>query len=327
MPEIRRNPLTGVHVVVAPERSKRPARVRLLDQTVPGGTCPFCAGNESATPPAIVTCVDRETNAWTLRVIPNRYPALQVEAEGVDHAAGPYDRIAGVGAHEVIIESPLHDADAPDMSVGAWRQVFAAWQARTADLAGDQRLAHVQVFRNRGALAGATLEHPHSQLIATPVVPGGVQAEFDRARAWQQTRGRALLDDIVDYEVEDGARVLFADANVVVFCPWASRFAFETWIVPRERAPRFEQASSTSRDSVADATRDAIRRVLRATSGAGYNLLVQNAPLRVADVSPWRWHVRLQPRGGRIAGFEWATGDAINATPPEDAAEFLRGVS
>lgn len=326
MPELRRNPLTGVHVVVAPERTNRPARIRLLDEAIPGGACPFCPGNESATPPPIVTCVDPDTREWTLRVIPNRYPALQIEPDLDSRAVGPYDRIAAVGAHEVVIESPIHDADAPDLSVSAWRQVFAAWQSRVADLSGDVRFAHVQVFRNRGALAGATLEHPHSQIIAMPVVPSGVRAEFERARAWADARGRALLDDMVDYELEAGERIVYADAHVVVFCPWASRFAFETWVVPRERSTRFERSSSDVRDRIADATRDAIRRVRRASKDAGYNLLVQNAPLREPDVSPWRWHVRIQPRNGRTAGFEWATGDAINATPPEEAAAFLRGV-
>lgn len=325
MSELRRNPLTGSWVIIAPERAVRPTDYRVDDGRVPPSACPFCPGNESASPGDVLRY--GSSGQWLLRVVPNRYPALRVEARGDGTGVGPWDLMPGLGAHEVVIETPRHVTDPAEITDEEWRRTFSAWRDRLRDLSGDVRLAYCAVFRNQGALAGATLEHPHSQILALPVVPDDTQREHERAREHLRTRGRLLLDDMVREEVRDGSRVVEASGDVTTFCPYASRQAFETWIVSRRAGSHFDRASDEALTSVAEATARAVRRLGRAIDRIPFQLMVHSAPLRGPDDAAWRWHVRLLPAVTRPAGFEVMTGCNINATPPEEAAAYLRGLS
>lgn len=323
MPELRKNPLTGQWISVAPERSRRPSEYAHAPSDVEAAFCPFCPGNEDSTPEALLTYADPD-GAWLLRAFPNRYPALRSDVPWESRAVGAYDRTSGVGAHEVIVHSPHH---APSLSaysatrVSRWLRAAAE---RSRDLARDRRLVYVAHFQNHGALAGASLSHPHAQLLALPVIPGAVADELARARAHHELRGRDLLGDLVDEELVAGERIIAESADAVAFCPWASAAPFEVWVVSRERHSHVERASDTSRDAVATLVADALRRLDDALDDPPLNVTVHSAPLQHDDVPSYRWHVRIVPVLTRPGGFERSTGCAVNTTAPERAAAYLR---
>ncbi len=325
MPELRSDPITGAWVVVlAPERSLRPHELSVEEVEPILDTCPLCPGNEAATPRALLS--HGEDGDWSLRVVPNPFPALRVELEAVRTGEGMYDRMGGLGAHEVIIESPRHDARMSELSVAEVAGVLDAWRTRIADLARDVRLRHVVVFRNEGAHSGATLRHPHSQLLATPIVPPVVRAELEGARAWWELKERCVWCDVVREERTDGRRLVYEGGHAVVFEPWAPRVPFETWVVPKRHEPWFHACGPEELHGAADALREALRRLDRALDHPPYNLVLHTAPFRMDEDDVFHWHVEVLPALVTSAGFEWGTGCHINPMPPEEAAAVLRAV-
>lgn len=323
MPELRKNPLTGQWVSVAPERSRRPSDYAFSHGEIDPAICPFCPGNEHATPPALLTYAD-DDGVWLLRAFPNRYPALRSDVAWDARAVGPYDRSSGVGAHEVIVHTPRHAARLglyDDAQVARW---FRAAAERSRDLAGDTRMKYVAHFQNHGSLAGASLAHPHSQLLALPVIPGAVCDELERAAAHYRLRGRDLVGDLVDFELDAGDRVIAEHGDAVSFCPWASAAPFEVWIVPRRHHSHMERDAQSQRDAVAALTADALRRLDAALADPPLNISIHGAPLQRADEPSYRWHVRISPALARTGGFERSTGCAVNTTAPERAAAYLR---
>jgi UDPglucose--hexose-1-phosphate uridylyltransferase len=323
MPELRRNPLSGTWVVVSPERELRPTEFT-TQTTVRASVCPFCPGNEAMTPPSLAT-VRGPQGGWAARVVPNKFPALRVEERADGAPVGAYDQLGGVGAHEVVIETPSHEELRGEARTASLRAAFELAAVRMRDLARDPRLVFVSYFRNRGALAGATLDHPHSQLIALPLVPGDVEGELKRAEEHQRRTGRALLHDLVHEEVRGEERVVSRSAGAIAFCPFASRVGFEVWVVPLHGGARFEQADPAAREATAVALGNVLDRLDQALPGAPFHLVLHNAPLR-GEVPGWRWHFRLLPAVGRPGGLEMGTGVHINPTSPERAAAFLRQV-
>jgi UDPglucose--hexose-1-phosphate uridylyltransferase len=322
---MRRNPLIGSWAVIAPERANRPADRRVSTQRSSPAACPFCPGNEASTGQEIARLPDPNgLHAWGLRVFPNRYPAFRIEETPRSRAAGPYDMQAAVGAHEVFVETPLHDHPATATRMVELRNVFRAWRERVRDLQRDDRIAHCVVFKNEGVLAGATLEHPHSQLIALPVVPTSLVTECTNAREHYACHGRCLVCDMVDWERSQRERVVLESADAVAFMPWASRVAFETWIVPTRHASHFERDADAKLAAVADMTLRVLVRLEASIPQLAYNLLVATAPMRDAERADYHWHIRILPSVSRQAGFEWASGCHINTTAPEAAAAWLR---
>jgi len=315
---------------MAPERSLRPHELGLVEDEPAFDTCPFCPGHEDATPAELLARRPDGSPAngpdWSLRVVPNPFPALRVELEEGRSGEGMYDRMVGVGAHEVIIETPRHAARLADLEAGDLASVLEAWSARIADLEGDRRLRHAVVFRNEGARSGATLRHPHSQLIAAPIVPPAVRAELDGARAWWSLKQRCVWCDVVHTERSDGRRLVYENASAVVLAPWAPRFPFETWVLPKEHAPWLHRCSADVLRGVADALGEALVRLDRALDLPPYNLVLHTAPFALAEGDVFHWHIEVLPTLVSTAGFEWATGCHINPMPPEEAAAVLRAV-
>lgn len=323
MSELRQDPLTGRWVILAPDRARRP------DDFQPGGRppsssekCPFCPGRESWTPPEILSRSSQ--GEWAVRVVPNRYPALAVEGTLEREGVGPCDRMSGVGAHEVIIETPRHDARWPDLGGEGIARVLEAWAERIADLKGDARLRHVTIFRNEGAAAGATLAHPHSQLVAMPLRPESDLAQTERCRDHFERKERCLVCDLVTWELADGARVVAHNEQAVAYTPWAPRMPFEVWVCPRVHASRLDESDSGVRRRVAEVLADVTARLDRALERPAWNLVLHGAGLREGG-SPFRhWWVQILPAVVRPGGFEWGTGFHINPVPPEESAAFLR---
>ena len=331
MPELRKDPITGRWVVVSTERQKRPNDFTLHRATVVGREhCPFCPGHEAMTPPEVLAYRQNGSSpngpGWDLRVVPNRFPALRVEGTLDRQADGMFDRMTGIGAHEVVIETTDHDKTFATMSEAEIARVLWAFRDRVHDLKNDIRFRYILLFKNHGAGAGATLEHGHSQLIALPIVPNFVREEIEGARRHFQDKERCVFCDILHQEVAAGTRVIHENAGMVALSPYASRVPFETWVLPRGHAARYEDAPRNVIDSLAGMLKSLVGRIERALEAPPYNLIVHTAPLSEDTGAFFHWHVELMPRVSRVAGFEWGSGFYINPTSPEEATEVLRAV-
>jgi UDPglucose--hexose-1-phosphate uridylyltransferase len=324
MPELRKDPITARWVVVSTERQKRPMDFRFEKATAIGREhCPFCPGRESATPPEVLAY--RPGGAangpgWDLRVVPNKFPALRVEGTLDREGEGMFDRMSGIGAHEVIIETTDHDKGFASMSELEVERVLWAFRDRVLDLKNDIRFRYILLFKNHGAAAGATLEHGHSQLIALPIVPDFVREEIDGAKRHYRDKERCVFCDIVRQELVAGRRLIHENA------PYASRVPFETWLMPRGHGSRFEEAPRHVFENLARMLKWVMARLDRALEAPPYNLIIHSAPFSEDTSSFFHWHVELMPRIARLAGFEWGSGFYINPTSPEEAAEVLRAV-
>jgi len=334
MPELRKDPITGRWVVVSTDRQKRPNDFTLHRADVIGREhCPFCPGRESMTPPEVLAYRQNGSGpnapGWDLRVVPNRFPALRVEGTLDRQGEGMYDRMSGIGAHEVVIETTDHDKTFATMSEAEIARVLWAFRDRVHDLKNDIRFRYILLFKNQGAGAGATLEHGHSQLIALPIVPNFVREELDGAKRHFHDKERCVFCDILRQETASGRRVIHENADVVAIAPYASRVPFETWVLPRAHAWRYEDAPRNVIDNLASMLKNLVARLDRALEKPPYNLIVHTAPLGpVSDDLPayFHWHVEVMPRISRVAGFEWGSGFYINPTSPEEATEVLRAV-
>lgn len=328
MPDLRRDPVTGRWVIIATDRARRPTDfVRESAKPAGGRYCPFCPTHESKTPPEVLAY--RSSGAsnepgWTLRVVPNKFPALRIEGNLDRQGEGLYDHMNGVGAHEVIIESAEHMATASDMTDRQTADVFFAFRDRVVDLKKDTRLRYVLLFKNQGEAAGATMEHPHSQLIALPVVPKRVLEEMEGARRYFEYRERCIYCDIVQQELAEGKRVVLETDHFVVVTPYASRFPFEMWVIPRRHESHFEKVDAGTIHDLGVVMRSAFRRMDKVLEYPPFNAIIHTAPLQDAAVGHYHWHVEVMPKLTRVAGFEWGSGFYLNPTPPEEAARFLR---
>ena len=328
MPELRKDPVVARWVIIATERGARPSDFAVPSLPPKRGFCPFCEGNEDKTPPEILAL--RENNAaantpgWRVRVVPNKYPALQVEGELGKRPHGLYDMMNGVGAHEVIIETPEHLTSLTQLSEKQVEEVLWVYRDRLIDLKRDRRFAYGMIFKNVGSAAGASLEHTHSQLIVTPIVPSLLEREMNGARRFYQYHDRCLFCDILAQETAQGLRVVVEDDNFVSFAPFASRFPFETWLMPKQHQSHFENVHRLGIDGLADVLKRTLIKLERALESPPYNYVIHTGPFTAADLDMYHWHIEIIPRLTKVAGFEWGTGFYINPVAPEAAAEFLR---
>ena len=332
MSELRKDPVTGRWVIISTERRKRPADFRLESVTIsPDASCPFCEGHESMTPGELLA--HRHNGGgpngpgWDLRVVPNQFPVLRVEGTLDRQGEGLFDKMNGIGAHEVIIESPRHDVTLAMLPDDDIEQVLWAFRERTQDLKRDQRFRYIVAFKNHGAAAGASLEHSHSQLIALPIVPREVRDEVDGAKAHFQSKERCVFCDIVRQEKQEDKRLIAENADMVALAPYAPRFPFETWILPKRHQSLFEDAPRHEYAALARLLGDILRRMNRMLESPPYNLLIHSAPLAEPAGDYYHWHVEIIPKLTKVAGFEWATGFYLNPTSPEEAAQVLHAAN
>ena len=328
MPELRKDPITGRWVIIATDRAKRPGDFFRESVVIKGMRfCPFCPGNESKTPPEVLAyrngSASNETG-WTLRVVPNKFPALRVEGDLNREGEGLFDKMTGIGAHEVVIESPDHSKTFAEMEEKSIENAFWAFRDRMLDLKRDSRLRYILVFKNHGEGAGATLEHSHAQLIALPVIPKRVQEEMDGARRYYEFKERCVYCDIIHQEAASGVRVVAETDLFLAIAPYAPRFPFETWIVPRRHESHFENIDPDSARNLAWMTRTLLRKVDKVLERPPWNFALHTAPIQEGATPHYHWHLEIIPKLTRIAGFEWGSGFYINPTPPEEAAKFLR---
>ncbi len=289
--------------------------------------CPFCYGNEQKTPPEVLAFrPGGEANrpGWSVRVVPNKFPALGIEGELNRQGEGMYDKMDGIGAHEVVIESPDHSLTMAEMTDHQIEEVLRAFRDRVDDLKKDIRFRYIVLFKNHGETAGATLEHPHSQLIALPVIPKRVKEELDGAKLYFDFKERCVYCDIVRQETASAVRLVTETERLLVLQPWAPRFPFETWILPKRHESHFEQTDGATLQNLAWALRSTLRKMDKVLEHPPFNFIVHSAPLQENHQAHYHWHIEIIPKLTKVAGFEWGTGFYINPTPPEESAKFLR---
>ena len=329
MPELRKDPITGRWVIIATERAKRPSDfVRDKVQIRGAGFCPFCNGNEAKTPPEIIAYRSdgsaRNGPGWSLRVVPNKFPALGIEGSLNRQGEGLYDKMSGIGAHEVIIETPDHAKTLAMLTPRQIEDVLWAYRDRILDLKKDRRFKYIMIFKNHGEAAGASLEHTHSQLIALPVVPKRVLEETDGSREYFHFKERCIFCDIIRQESESGIRVIADTPAFIAIAPFAPRFPFEIWIIPRVHQSAFEDSQKQEFEQLAVMMKDMLMRLDKVLDFPAYNYIIHTSPIPESPNDHYHWHVEIMPKLTKIAGFEWGTGFHINPTPPEESAKFLR---
>jgi UDPglucose--hexose-1-phosphate uridylyltransferase len=334
-PEFRRDPLHNTWVVFAPERQRRPQD--FTPSTLQNATLdPFAEGNERLTPPEVYALRKEKSKpnepGWRVRVVPNRYPAMRIEGKLEASPAGLYDRVTGIGAHEVIIETPHGDVAMEELSVSAIGEILSCYRERILDLDKDLRFQHIYIFKNVGPSAGASLAHAHSQLVALPLIPPFVEGKLERAREHFLLKQRSLFTDILHTERADGTRLVAENDSFVLFCPFASRFPFELAVFPKRHHPDFVSCTLQEVHDLAEILKFALERLNAVLEKPGYNLLLHMAPLarptteRFASARhDYSWHLEIVPRFNSLAGFEIGLGAYINTVYPEEAARFLRG--
>jgi UDPglucose--hexose-1-phosphate uridylyltransferase len=328
MPELRQEPVTKKWVVIATERSKRPSDFPVRQKTRKGGSsCPFCKGNEDKTPPEVMSFREAgtkpDTPGWWIRVVPNKFPALDPQATG-SPKHDFYLTLPGSGVHEVLIESPEHDSSLEKHSLQQVNEIFRAWRARYQALINHETIRYVQIFKNEGAVAGASLEHPHSQLIATPIIPPVIAEELQGAQEYYGERGNCLYCEMIEREQREKIRIVIENNDFLAFCPYASRFPFETWIIPKQHQAGFEAIDDRMLQSLSEIVQGTLQRLTGSLNNAPYNMVLHAAPAGYSDVQFYHWHLEILPRLTIVAGFEWGTGIIINPTPPEAAAQYLQ---
>jgi len=343
MSELRKDPLLDRWVIIAPERDRPPhATVEAAPSApVQARPCAFCPGHEHLTPREIST-VRRDGEGWSVRVFPHREPALRVEGELEPRAQGLLERLGGLGAHEVVVETPTHDASWADMSADQLARVFGVWQDRQRDLYRDGRLEHVMIYKlhdPRGHVGGwrGAVHHSHSHVIGLPVTPSDLHGRIQRALVHQQRTRRCLCCDLLEQALREGDRVVAADEHAAVIAPWASRFPFELRVIPRKHRHAFMDASHDELLALGRLLADACARLRTALDDPPFDLTLHAAPnphpLRphpfAADALPlaWHWHIDLVPRILPYDGSADSTGLHVNPTPPEVAAAYLRGLA
>ena len=338
MSELRWDPLKNNWTIMTLGESRRPQDFLLPREQTTAHPCPFCSGRESKTPPEIYAWRPGGSApnqpGWKVRVIPNRFPALRIEGELESRAEGLYDCMNGIGAHEVIIETPEHGEDLCDLAPDHLTEVLKAFRARLQDLRNDSRFRYIFLFKNHGFGQAANLSHAHSQVIAVPLLPPLVATELRSCREHLQRKERCLICDLLRQEQQAGDRIVSDDGNFLTYAPYAARFPFELMIAPLQHRHDFSQQSDQQLRLLAGTLRSALRRIRAALKNPAYSLILHSSPpphLRWGGPEEWsllpaayHWHIELAPKLTRVAGFEWGSGFHINPTPPEEAAHFLR---
>ncbi len=333
MPELRKDPIVGRWVIISTDRAKRPTDFVREQVKMRGGFCPFCYGNEKKTPPEILAYrpgqnggppPQKDSPGWTVRVVPNKFPALGIEGNLNRQAEGMFDKMNGIGAHEVIIETPDHNQNLATMPAKRIEDVLWAFRDRILDLRQDKRFKYILIFKNHGEAAGASLEHSHCQMIALPILPRSVKQEIEGAKQYFIYKERCVFCDMIRQEVDAGTRVVSENESFVTLAPYAPRFPFETWILPKRHESSFENSSSQTFHDLSYALKTLLMKADMVLDNPAYNLVVHTSPVQEPDLEHYHWHIEFMPKLTKTAGFEWGTGFYINPTPPEESARFLR---
>jgi len=337
MSDIRYNLLDDRYVIIAPERLHRPEYLSWSKEIHARKACPFCEGNEAMTPPEIDAVRINNSKAnekgWQARVVPNLYKAVQIESPNTAYRKGLYETHEGFGAHEVIVDTPHHFT-----SMKEWEQeTFLYWllvmQKRVADLRQDHRLVFISLFKNHGTHAGATQEHPHTQLIGLPVVPPETVRYCQRLHHYYHTEGRSLFEDIVAQELHEQERIVVQNDDFIAFCPYASAYPFEVMVTSKENIGSIESMDRGYFNALSMLLKELMFLMYGQLGDFDFNISLFVPPLQRTNQTESffddlgrtnRFTIRITPRIYKHGGFEISTGMMINPVSPEESAMFLR---
>jgi len=324
MTEIRKDPFSGSVVIYSPERENRPdfTGVKRSIELSPEN-CPFCEGNEDMTPPEIFR-VAEGNSSWKIRVIPNKFPVLNVEENCSRADEGIFERFAGAGAHEIIIETPSHFEDITLRDTDYFKNIFITYRDRIRDLKKDFRLQYIQIFKNHKASAGATISHHHSQLIALPYVPDEVEKKLALLKVFYKKNKRSLFSEIISLELEHKNRIVEENKRFVAMAPWYSRTPYQVSLYQKEGYSRFEDIRDKDLESLSEIFTKVMKKLISALGDLPFNFVLYNLPFTEKDDAGFNWYIEILPAIGGAGGFEAATGTYINTVLPEKAAETLR---
>lgn len=334
--ELRKDPVLGRWIVVL-KNPKAPSEYSTAPASGEESSCILCKGREKETPAEIMSVPRHSPGApsgsWWTRVIPHFDPIFKVEGDLGRKGEGMYDKMNGIGANEIIIESPYHSKRPEDIGTDQMRRVIMTYQERMADLEKDPRLRYTLIYKNSGNEAGEVFSHPISHLASTPVIPKRVKEELDGSKQYFAYKERCVFCDISNEELRIGSRVIMENRGFLAFCPYASKFPFESWIIPKKHSCAFQDISSDEMDDLAMILSSVLRKLRKSFDNLSFNYFIHSAPNRIPRKDHWHtlgedyhWHLEIIPRLFRTSGFEWGSGFYILPTSPEYASKYLREV-
>jgi UDPglucose--hexose-1-phosphate uridylyltransferase len=328
--ELRTDPITGriVAIDLAPFKRRDDFELEPVRLEDPPSQCPFCEGREADAGAEILAWREggpANVPGWSVRVVPNRNPMLRIEGQADLRPNGLFESRDGLGAHEVVVETPIHDQPLHTLDADHLWRVLWAWRTRIQDLKRDTRFASIVIFKNHGRAAGARLDHAHSQVAAFPMMPPTLADKLRGAARQLSIDGRCLFCRVVDEELKDGRRIIADKTSALAFAPHASRVPFETWIVPRDHAAKFEECSDDALKDIVVTFKSVMARIDWALERPACNFVLHTAPLNGEADAAFHWHLEILPRVTRFSGLEWATGVHRNPVSPEVAAAVLKG--
>ena len=330
MPEIRQNIISREWVIIATERAKRPEDFAKPNVRRPAplpprvDSCPFCPGNEHLTPPEVLRLGNEK--AWQVRVVPNKFSALDAKAELIRRNDGIKRTISGAGLHEVIVETPDHSKTLALLSEADFERVIHAYRQRYDAVTSDLRVAHATLFRNHGERAGTSLEHPHSQIVGTPLIPPQVRDRMENALRFFDESGDCIYCSVIADELFDQSRVVAQSDDFVAVIPFAALTPFHMWIFPLRHTASFGEATDADLTGLSRILRRVLRKIYYGLDNPDYNLSVRTPPREANGMRYYHWYVSVIPRVTRVAGFEIGSGMFINVALPEASAEYLRKI-
>jgi UDPglucose--hexose-1-phosphate uridylyltransferase len=327
MAELRKEPITRMWVVVTNDHPKGPSDYLPFKPPYQAqetkGACPFCPGNEGTTPKETFS-LKREGGGWAVRVIPNKFPFFHIEGEFDRRPEGMYDVMEAIGAHEIVVEAPGHKQSLALMEPPQIQKILLAYRDRLIDLEKDRRFQQFLILKNYPGLFN---RHPHSHIIAMPVIPRRIDEEIWGTLDYYQRKERCIFCDIIKEEILTKKRVILETVHFLVFSPFASRYPFETWIIPKKHSPDFHHIQEGEMEDLAVAIQSLFIRFHKLLSDPPYSFTFHTSPVQTRfHRSEYHWHIETRLRIGLREGFEWGAGFFVNPTPPEDAAAYLRGV-
>ncbi|PKM92642.1 MAG: galactose-1-phosphate uridylyltransferase [Elusimicrobia bacterium HGW-Elusimicrobia-4] len=330
MSEIRQNLVTKDWVIIATERAKRPEDFKKKGKskiTLPEfeSTCPFCPGNEQKMSPDETLRIEKN-GGWQVRIIPNKFPALSKTGERIRTVDGIKRKLTGVGLHEVVIETPLHNLTTALLPTDDVRNIIKSYKMRYNEMLKDKRIEMIIIFKNHGEAAGTSLIHPHSQIVATPVVPAQVRERFNDAQKYFDENFECVFCKILSEELKDGSRIVFETKHFVAFIPYAALSPFHCWIYPKKHYSNFGDITEDEISDLAVNLQTTLKKYYFGLDNPDFNYVIRSAPTDLKVLDFFHWYISIIPRITKTAGFELGSGMFINSSLPENDAKFLREV-
>ncbi|MGI5912797.1 MAG: galactose-1-phosphate uridylyltransferase [Syntrophomonadaceae bacterium] len=327
--ELRKDMVRDNWVIIATDRALKPNDFpinKTWEKERKSGQqfCPFCEGNEIYTTEEIAAFRDNntlpDTPGWTIRTIPNKFSAFKLDGALELKQSGIFESCNGLGQHEVVVETPQHGVEFYELPVEKIKQIYIMLQQRYNHLAGDPRVKYIQIYKNQGLFAGASLEHSHSQILALPSVPRENQGLIK----YYNHEGKCLLCKIKEEELASRERLVYESEHFLLICPYASRFSYETWLIPRRHTEHFAGISNEELNDLSLIMKAFMPVMIECLSNPSYNIVINTAPVNQDIGGGYHWFMEIIPRLIVPAGVEFATGFYMNPVSPEVAAAMLR---